>query len=306
MRIAIMAAGGVGGYLGARLAAGGCDVSFIARGSHLGAMKKNGLQLESALGDLDLKDITVTDNPAEIGPVDIVIFTVKLWDNDTAAEMCKPLISDQTAVITFQNGIESIDTLAGILGKSHAVGGAAYISAAIAAPRKIRHVGNAAKFVIGEPDGTPSDRLKSFIDICQQSDIDMSMAENILRVLWEKFTFFAPVSGVTSASRSTLGVAFGDPEMRQIIQAAMQEVISLGQAKGIDLSENSIEPQMAFGDSLPAETKTSVLRDLEEGNRLEIPWLVGAVHRLGVEMGIETPVSSTLYSVLKPHVDGSD
>ncbi|MGY9001307.1 MAG: ketopantoate reductase family protein, partial [Rhodospirillales bacterium] len=245
MRIAIMAAGGVGGYLGARLVAGGFDVSFIARGSHLGAMKKNGLQLESALGDLDLKDITVTDNPAEIGPVDIVIFTVKLWDNDTAAEMCKPLISDQTAVITFQNGIESIDTLAGILGKSHAVGGAAYISAAIAAPRKIRHVGNAAKFVIGEPDGTPSDRLKSFIDICQQSDIDMSMAENILRVLWEKFTFFAPVSGVTSASRSTLGVAFGDPEMRQIIQAAMQEVISLGQAKGIDLSENSIEPQMA-------------------------------------------------------------
>jgi 2-dehydropantoate 2-reductase len=306
MRIAIMAAGGVGGYLGARLVAGGFDVSFIARGSHLGAMKKNGLQLESALGDLDLKDITVTDNPAEIGPVDIVIFTVKLWDNDTAAEMCKPLISDQTAVITFQNGIESIDTLAGILGKSHAVGGAAYISAAIAAPRKIRHVGNAAKFVIGEPDGTPSDRLKSFIDICQQSDIDMSMAENILRVLWEKFTFFAPVSGVTSASRSTLGVAFGDPEMRQIIQAAMQEVISLGQAKGIDLSENSIEPQMAFGDSLPAETKTSVLRDLEDGNRLEIPWLVGAVHRLGVEMGIETPVSSTLYSVLKPHVDGSD
>jgi 2-dehydropantoate 2-reductase len=306
MRIAIMAAGGVGGYLGARLAAGGCDVSFIARGSHLGAMKKKGLQLESSLGDLDLKDITVTDNPAEIGPVDIVIFTVKLWDNDTAAEMCKPLISDQTAVITFQNGIESIDTLAGILGKSHAVGGAAYISAAIAAPRKIRHVGNAAKFVIGEPDGTPSDRLKSFIDICQQSDIDMSMAENILRVLWEKFTFFAPVSGVTSASRSTLGVAFGDPEMRLTIQAAMQEVISLGQAKGIDLSENSIEPQMAFGDSLPAETKTSVLRDLEEGNRLEIPWLVGAVHRLGVEMGIETPVSSTLYSVLKPHVDGSD
>jgi 2-dehydropantoate 2-reductase len=306
MRIAIMAAGGVGGYLGARLVAGGFDVSFIARGSHLGAMKKNGLQLESALGDLDLKDITVTDNPAEIGPVDIVIFTVKLWDNDTAAEMCKPLISDQTAVITFQNGIESIDTLAGILGKSHAVGGAAYISAAIAAPRKIRHVGNAAKFVIGEPDGTPSDRLKSFIDICQQSDIDMSMAENILRVLWEKFTFFAPVSGVTSASRSTLGVAFGDPEMRQIIQAAMQEVISLGQAKGIDLSENSIEPQMAFGDSLPAETRTSVLRDLEDGNRLEIPWLVGAVHRLGVEMGIETPVSSTLYSVLKPHVDGSD
>jgi 2-dehydropantoate 2-reductase len=306
MRIAIMAAGGVGGYLGARLVAGGFDVSFIARGSHLGAMKKNGLQLESALGDLDLKDITVTDNPAEIGPVDIVIFTVKLWDNDTAAEMCKPLISDQTAVITFQNGIESIDTLAGILGKSHAVGGAAYISAAIAAPRKIRHVGNAAKFVIGEPDGTPSDRLKSFIDICQQSDIDMSMAENILRVLWEKFTFFAPVSGVTSASRSTLGVAFGDPEMRLTIQAAMQEVISLGQAKGIDLSENSIEPQMAFGDSLPAETKTSVLRDLEEGNRLEIPWLVGAVHRLGVEMGIETPVSSTLYSVLKPHVDGSD
>ena len=306
MRIAIMAAGGVGGYLGARLAAGGCDVSFIARGSHLGAMKKKGLQLESSLGDLDLKDITVTDNPAEIGPVDIVIFTVKLWDNDTAAEMCKPLISDQTAVITFQNGIESIDTLAGILGKSHAVGGAAYISAAIAAPRKIRHVGNAAKFVIGEPDGTPSDRLKSFIDICQQSDIDMSMAENILRVLWEKFTFFAPVSGVTSASRSTLGVAFGDPEMRQIIQAAMQEVISLGQAKGIDLSENSIEPQMAFGDSLPAETKTSVLRDLEEGNRLEIPWLVGAVHRLGTEIGIETPVSSTLYSVLKPFVDGSD
>jgi 2-dehydropantoate 2-reductase len=124
--------------------------------------------------------------------------------------------------------------------------------------------------------------------------------------LWEKFTFFAPVSGVTSASRSTLGVAFGDPEMRLTIQAAMQEVISLGQAKGIDLSENSIEPQMAFGDSLPAETKTSVLRDLEDGNRLEIPWLVGAVHRLGVEMGIETPVSSTLYSVLKPHVDGSD
>jgi 2-dehydropantoate 2-reductase len=306
MRIAIMAAGGVGGYLGARLAAGGCDVSFIARGSHLEALKKDGLQLESALGDLDLKDITVTDNPAEIGPVDIVIFTVKLWDNETAAEMCKPLLSDQTAVITFQNGIESIDTLAGILGKPHAVGGAAYISAAIAAPGKIRHVGDAAKFVIGEPVGTPSDRLKSFIDICQQSAIDMSMAENILRILWEKFTFFAPVSGVTSASRSTLSVAFGDPEMRQTIQAAMQEVINLGQAKGIDLSENSIEPQMAFGDSLPAETKTSVLRDLEAKKRLEIPWLVGAVHRLGLDLGIKTPVCSTLYSVLKPFVDGSD
>jgi 2-dehydropantoate 2-reductase len=134
----------------------------------------------------------------------------------------------------------------------------------------------------------------------------MSLAENILRVLWQKFMFFAPVSGVTSASRSTLGVAFAEPELRQTILAAMKEVISLGQAKGIDLANDNINQQMAFGDSLPLETKTSVLRDLEEGKRLEIPWLVGAVHRLGTEIGIETPVSSTLYSVLKPFVDGSD
>ncbi|MEW9899150.1 2-dehydropantoate 2-reductase [Chitinivorax sp. PXF-14] len=301
MRIAIMGSGGVGGYFGARLAAAGCDVHFIARGAHLQAMRQHGLKVSSRLGDVIIKPAAVSDDPASIGPVDYVLFAVKLWDAEVAARACAPLVSGSTTVIPFLNGVETPALLARVLGAQHVVGGVAYIASTIAEPGHVEHTGEFAKLRFGELDGGRSLRLERLRETCLQAGIDGDIATDIYRALWEKYVFLASLSGWTSVTRQPIGPIRHEPAIRPLLEAAMQETWALGRAMGVKLADDCVARQMATIDALPAEMKSSMLHDLEHGRRLEAPWLCGGVARLARENGLSVPVNATLYAALKPY-----
>ena len=214
MRMAVMAAGAVGGYFGARMAAAGHEVHFIARGAHLDAIRKDGLRIESTLGNLHLKDAHVTDNPAEVGPVDIVLFAVKLWDTEKAAQQARPLIGNDTRLITLQNGVDSVERIAPILGADHVVGGIALIATVITSPGVISHSSQFASMHFGRIDGKPDAQLTAFADAAKAGVGRIKVVDSINRDRWQKFIFLVALSGMTSAARSTLGPIMADPETR--------------------------------------------------------------------------------------------
>jgi 2-dehydropantoate 2-reductase len=304
MEIAVMGAGGVGGYFGARLMAAGEAVSFIARGAHLAAMRRHGLSILSAKGDVHLDPVTATDDPAEIGPVDVVIFTVKLWDTEAAARACAPLLGPGTAVISFQNGVESEAILAARLGAAQVMAGVAQIGAVIAEPGTIRHTGTMARLVFGEPDGSASARARAFLAACEKAGIDAVLSPDIATAIWEKFVFLAPLAGVTSVTRLPVGAIAADPDTRALFRDAVAEAVAVARARGIGLDAGAVDRVIALVDGLPHEMQTSMQQDLERGTRLELPWLNGAIVRLGAEAGVATPVNRTLYAALKPYADG--
>jgi len=305
MKIAVMAAGGVGGYFGARLAAAGHEVSFIARGAHLAAIRERGLRLDSDIGNLHLTDARATDDPAEIGPVDVVMFAVKLWDTETSAAACKPLIGPGTAVIPFQNGVDSIDALTRILGPEHTLGGVARISAVISEPGVIRQMGDFTILQFGEVDGTESDRVKAFAAACDEAGFKGQIVPDVRFALWEKFVFLAALSGITAAARSPLGLIRASDAGTLMLRRAIEETAAVGRAKGIDLSDEVVERVWSLGQKMPDGLKASMLADLEAGRRLEAPWLSGAVSRMGRETGVPTPVHDTLYAVVSPFETGA-
>lgn len=301
MRIAVMAAGGVGGYFGGRLAAAGHDVSFIARGSHLEHIRQDGLRIESPLGDLKLREATATDDAVEIGSVDVVLFAVKLWDTEGAAEACRPLVDADTMVVTFQNGVSSMDILSERLGAGHVAGGVAHIAASIAEPGLIRHGGTLARLIVGERDGERSSRLSRFAAACEEAGIDCTLAANIEGAIWEKFIFLSAFSGLTSLCRQAIGPIREDVDTRTLFEGAVYEAAAVARAYGIDLSPEAENEILAFASGLPPDMTSSMLRDLQAGRRLELPWLSGEVVRLGREYGIPTPVHSAVYGGLKFH-----
>lgn len=301
MRIAIMAAGAVGGYFGARLAQAGHDVFFIARGRHLEAIKKDGLKIESVLGDVHLKDVNATDAPASVGPVDIVMFAVKLWDTETAGEQTKPLVGPDTRVITLQNGIDSVERLTPILGRDHVVGGTTHVVTVMPAPGVIRQTSRFAKFTCGFPDRRSDAKLMAFVTAAQAAGIEAVLSEDIDRDRWQKFIFLAGTSGVTASTRMPLGPIMADPDTRTLFRKVMEEVQALARAKGVAIAEDFVDSQMAFADAVSPTTKASQLNDLEAGNRLELDWLAGKVVALGRELNVPTPVNEVIYAVLKLH-----
>jgi 2-dehydropantoate 2-reductase len=301
MRIAVMAAGAVGGYFGGRLAAAGHDVSFIARGAQLEAIRKNGLKIESPLGNLHLNNVRATSDPKDIGPVEVVLFAVKLWDTEIAAEKAKPLVGAQTRVITLQNGVDSVERIAPILGEDKVAGGAAYIASVIGAPGVISHTSQFAKMVCGRIDGKPDAQLAAFTAAAKEAGIDIAQAENINRERWEKFVFLIGLSGATGATRMSLGPILADPDTRAFFRSLMEEVIALARAKGVTLAPDFLETRMKFADTAPPGMKASLLHDLERGNRIEIDWLAGKVVALGRELGVPTPANAAVYAVLKLH-----
>jgi 2-dehydropantoate 2-reductase len=305
MRIAVMAAGAVGGYFGARMAAAGHEVHFIARGAHLEAIRKNGLKIESPLGNLHLKDAKATDNPAETGPVDIVLFAVKLWDTEKAAGQAKPLIGKNTRLITLQNGVDSVERIAPILGADHVVGGIANISAIIASPGTIAHNGQFASMTFGRIDGKPDAPLSAFADAAKAASVDIKLSGSINRDRWQKFIFLVALSGMTSATRSTIGPIMADAQTRAFCRALMQETFDVGRAKGVPLPDGFVEERMAFTETLPKTIKASMAGDLERGNRLELDWLAGKVVALGREAGVATPANEAVYTLLKLHRMGA-
>ena len=304
MRIAVMGAGGVGGYFGARLAEADHEVAFIARGRHLLAMKERGLQVTSALGDIKLPRPVVTDDPTTLGWFDAVLFAVKLWDTESAAAAIKPLLAAGGMVIPFQNGVESIERVAAVVGDAQVMGGVAYIAAKISAPGVIAHTGTMARLRFGAVQPEQEPVAAELFDACKLAGIDAEVVPDIRKALWMKFVFLVALSGMTAATRQPIGVIRADPHLRATFEAAMRETWSVGRARGIALSDDFVESQMTFADGLPAEMKASMLHDLDAGSRLEAPWLSGAVARMAKEAGLSAPVNATLYAAVKPYCMG--
>jgi 2-dehydropantoate 2-reductase len=304
MRIIVLGAGGVGGYFGARLAAAGNDVGFVARGAHLEAIRARGLRVKSALGDLELKTPRASDDPAALGPAQVALFAVKLWDTESAAAALRPALADGGVIIPFQNGVESVDRIGAIVGAERVMGGAAYIAATISEPGTIAHTGTMARLRFGALLPQQVAAATSFQAACTAAKIEAEVVSDVRSVLWEKFVFLSAMSGLTSVTRSPMGVIRTDPDLRETLRAAMQEAWTLGRATGAALADDFIAKQLAFADGLPTQMKSSMLHDLEAGRRLEAPWLSGAVARMSRERSLAAPVSATIYAALKPYCDG--
>jgi 2-dehydropantoate 2-reductase len=294
----------VGGYFGGRLAAAGSEVTFVARGAHLEAMRKSGLKVLSALGDLHLKSVHCTNDPASICPVDIVMIAVKLWSTEEAARSAKPLLGPDTAVVSFQNGVVAVDTLIPIVGKPHVMGGVANIAALIEEPGVIRHNGSMANLFFGELDGKPSARAAALLAECRQAGINAEIVADVHLAIWEKFTRLVTMSAVTTLTRLPIGPIREDPDTRELMRQVMQEVVAIGHAKGAKFPPNLVDEQLAKIDSYPAGMVASMCGDLRRGNRLELPWLSGTVARLGKELGMPTPANQFVYAALKLYADG--
>jgi 2-dehydropantoate 2-reductase len=305
MRLAVIGAGGVGGAFGAALAKAGADVTFIARGAHLAAMKGSGLKIESPRGDVHLVPTQASDDPASIGPVDIVLFCVKLWDVESAGRHIKPLVGPETAVIPLQNGVDAPERLVPILGKGAVMGGVAQISASITAPGVIRQVGTFMRLLFGELDGSRSRRGEAFLALCQNAGFDVVLSDQIVTELWIKFILLATNASVMSVARQPIGKLRDDPDMRPQFVAAYNEVIAIGKARGVELPANALDMMLAFNAGAPPTMKPSMTLDLERGNRIELPWLGGKVVELGRELGVPTPTHALMYAALKPYVMGT-
>jgi 2-dehydropantoate 2-reductase len=305
MRIAVMGAGGVGGYFGARLAQAAHDVVFVARGRHLAAMRERGLAVRSALGDVHLPRPAATDDPAALAPADIVLFAVKLWDTESAAEAMRPLLAHGGVVVPLQNGVGSVERIGALVGAERVMGGVAQIAATIVEPGVIGHTGTMARLRFGAVLPAQQPAAEMLLAACNGAGIDAELVADIRRALWEKFVFLAAFSGLTSVARQPIGVLRADPDLRAALEAAMREAWTVGRAQGIALADDFIAQLMNFTDGLPAEMKSSMLNDLVAGNRLEAPWLCGAVARMAAAAGVCAPVNSTLYATLKPYCDGA-
>lgn len=305
MRIAVIGAGGVGGYFGGRLAHAGHDVTFVARGRHLEAVRSGGLRIESGLGNVVVSPAQVTSDIASIGPVDVTMFCVKLWDVESTAPQLVPLVRGGGVVIPFQNGVESHEVLRRVLGKDHVLGGVAYIAATIREPGVIAHTGTMARLAVGAFEPALAPRAEAFAAAGQAAGFECTVVPDILLALWKKYVFLAAMSGCTSLARVPIGVIRSDPDLRATMEAAMREIVAVGRAKGVDVGADFVDKQLAFMDALPEVMRSSMLNDLTAGNRLEAPWLSGGVARMGREAGIATPVNATIYAALKPYVDGA-
>jgi len=303
VRIAIVGSGGVGGYFGARLAAAGADVAFIARGAHLDAMRSRGLLVHSPLGDVHLSRVLATDEPSAIGPVDVVLFTVKLYDTESAIAHLPPLIGPETVVVPFQNGVDAVDRLIRAVGREHTAGGAAYVAATVAEPGVIRHTAN-NRLLFGELDGTRSQRLEGLLDACRSGEIDATLSEHIEVDIWTKFVWLTVLSGVTTVTRLPIGRIRDDADLVALCQAAMMEGMAVAHAKGISLPVTVLDDLVPGLQRLPPQAKSSMLEDLERGRPLELPWLSGAVVRIGEELGVLAPTHRFITTVLAPHAGG--
>jgi 2-dehydropantoate 2-reductase len=303
MRIAAMGAGGVGGYFGARLQQAGHDVTFFARGRHLEAIRANGLKVESPHGNAQLK-VHVLEHPRDAQVADVVLFAVKLWDTETAAEMLRPIVGADTAVIPFQNGVESISRLRAFFPERNVLGGSAYIATRVKSPGVIEHTGQMSRLQFGPVIPSQRPIAEKFLAACREAKINAEIPDDIIKANWEKFVFLVAVSSATAVARAPLGVVRSDPDLRWLFEQAMRETWRVGRARGVALADDFVEARMKFADTLHADMKASLAHDLENRGRLEAPWLCGAVARMAAELGIDAPVNRSVYAALKPYVDG--
>ena len=304
MKIAVMGSGGVGGYFGGMLARAGNAVTFIARGEHLRAIRKEGLRVVHNAGEFTV-DASATDNAEEVGPVELVLFSVKAYDTDSALQIMSPLVGPDTTVLTLQNGVESHTAVAKAFGEKHALPGAAYVESRIDSPGVVVQTGGVARLVFGEASGAETDRVRRVRDALLSSGLNAEVSPDVLATLWSKFLFIAAVAGLTSACRKRIGDLLGEPGYRELLVKAMREIEAVGRAKGINLDDAVVEQTMEYVEGAVKDITASMHLDLERGRRLELEIFNGAVVRMGRETGVATPVNYMLYMVLKPHVNGA-
>ena len=300
MKIAMMGTGGVGGYYGGLLAHTGQDVIFIARGAHLAAIQEKGLQVKSVHGDFAVSSAKATDDPAEVGPVDLVIVATKTYHTDKAAQAIKPMVGPETVVISFQNGVDAAERIGAVVGVEHLIGGATWLSAAIEAPGVIGQYSQFRRIVMGEFNTQTTQRLQSIFDALKATGATVEMSDNILKVLWTKFVFIASVSALGSLTRVPYGGYVHVPESRAVLVEALKEVEAVARAKGIALDADVVNKTLAFIDGSAPTIKPSMQRDVEAGRVSELESMIGVVVRLGAELGVPTPVMRLAYAVLKP------
>ena len=299
-----MGSGGVGGYFGARLARGGADVTFIARGAHLAAMREHGLAIESTHESFYLPKVTVTGDPTTIGPVDLIMFSVKLWDTESAARSLRPIMGPGTGLISFQNGVQKDDMLRPIVGDEAIMGGVGYVATNIARPGVIVQTGPMQRLVFGEYDGARSPRAEAFLAACLSGGINAEISADIRREIWQKFVFLVGLSGATASMRATLGAIRNNPSTRQFLLDVMKEVIAVGRAHGVAIPEDFAAQRLAFADTLHADMIASMYHDLQSGKPLELRWLSGGVVDLGAKVGVPTPLNRAVRDVLILYADG--
>ena len=305
MRIAMMGSGGIGGYVGARLAAAGEDVAFIARAAHLDAMRRSGLRLHSPLGDLHLRNVRATERPADIGAVDVVIFAVKLFDSEEAGAAIVPLVGPETRVVTLQNGIDSVETLARFVPRSQVVGGTAYISVHLERPGVIVHAGGVAQpqLTLGRHGDS---RIEAFREACiRAGGMDVQTVDDVDQAIWIKFVMLSAFSGGTSLMRSGIGPILADPESRKFMEQLRDEGMAVASSAGHPMPEGHKDDVAALWRKFPPQTRSSMADDLARGKPLELKWLSGRVHVLGEELGVPTPAHTAVYRALHLHAGGA-
>jgi 2-dehydropantoate 2-reductase len=304
MRVAVMGSGGLGGYFGALLAKGGSDVSFVARGAHLDAMRRSGLRVEGGPEPFHLEHVDATDDPGEIGSVDLVMVCVKLWDTDAALQQLRPLVGPDTALVSFQNGVLKDSMLRAAYDDPQLIGGVAYVATTVSEPGVIRRTGPLQRLIVGEFDGRRSARVEAFHAAALAGGIDAEVSDDIRRAIWEKFVFLVGLSATTATMRVPIGPIREHPQSRALLLDLMREVVAVGRAHGVPLPEDYAEQRLAFADGVSAEMTSSMHHDLERGNRLEVRWLSGGVVELGKEVGVETPLNRAVADILSVHANG--
>ena len=299
MKIAIMGTGGVGGYYGGLLAQSGQEVTFIARGAHLRAIREQGLKVKSVHGDFTVSPAKATDTPAEVGPMDMILFATKTYQTDEAAQLITPMVAQNTVIVPLQNGIDAADRIGRVVGMEHLLGGVTWLSAAIEAPGLIGQYSQFRRIALGEFSGETTPRLKAAFDALQATGATVEVSDAILKVLWTKFVFIAPVMAMGSLTRVTFGEYRHVPEARTVLTEAISEVAAVAKAKGVTLDNDVVDTTLAFIDSSAPGIKPSMQRDVESGKPSELESMIGAVVRLGAEHNVPTPAMKFAYAMLK-------
>jgi 2-dehydropantoate 2-reductase len=304
MRIAVMGSGGLGGYFGARLCLGGAEVHFIARGKHLQAMRSDGLRVEGP-EPIHIARVNATDNPAEVGVVDVVMLCVKLWDTEAALRQIRPMVGASTTVISFQNGVLKDQYLRAAYAESQIMGGVGYVATTIDRPGVIRQTGSMQRLLFGEFDGSLSTRGQALLEACLAGGIKAELSPNILRDIWQKYVFLVGLSGTTTTIRKPIGPIRQNPQTRAFLLEVMREVVAVGRAHGVDLPEDYAEVRLKLADDMAYDMTSSMYHDLERGNPLEVRWLSGGVVELGQRGGVPTPLNRAIADILALHAGGN-
>jgi 2-dehydropantoate 2-reductase len=299
MKIGVVGAGGVGGYYGARLASAGSEVGLIARGDHLAAIRERGLQVRADDGDFTVR-VAASDDPADIGPCDAVLFCVKSYDTDQAAALLGPLLKPGTGVVSLQNGVDNEEKIAARIGPEHVIGGASFILAHIAEPGVVEQVGSVRRVIFGELDGSRTERIERLLAEFRQAEIDSDIAEDIRVALWDKFAFLCALAGLTAVTRLPIDELLGVSETRKLFREMVREASIVARAEGVELADDIVDQKTAFAENLGPDSFSSLHHDLVTGHRLELDALHGELTRRAARHGIPVPVSGMIYSLLRP------